>query len=81
MLFTYITLFFIIIGNTILRSSTWVPLRLAARTNYVNVNRDNEFENLSWGTLTDQAISYAFLIELWRGNKTYRLLFIIITYL
>lgn len=81
MLFTYITLFFIIIGNTVLRSSTWVPLRLAARTNYVNVNRDNEFENLSWGTLTDQAISYAFLIELWRGNKTYRLLFIIITYL
>jgi len=66
---------FIIAGNTVLRSSTWVPLRLATRTNYVNVNRDHEFDNLSWGALTDQAISYAFVTELCRGNyKAYRLL-------
>jgi hypothetical protein len=45
---------------------------VVARTNYVNVNRDAEFENLSWGAMTDQAISYAFLTEIYRGN--YKLL-------
>ncbi|XP_025406919.1 NADH-ubiquinone oxidoreductase subunit 8 [Sipha flava] len=54
-------------SNTLLRSSTRVPLRVVARTNYVNVNRDAEFENLSWGAMTDQAISYAFLTEIYRG--------------
>jgi len=55
-------------GNTVLRSTTRVPLRLAARTNYVNVNRDGEFENLSWAAMSDQAISYAFLLEICRGS-------------
>lgn len=58
-----------------MRSTTRVPLRLATRTNYVNVNRDDEFENLSWGAMTDQAISYAFLTEICRGN--YKYLFIV----
>lgn len=56
-----------ILGKTVLRSSTWVPLRLASRTNYVNVNRDHEFENLSWGAMSDQAISFAFMTEICRG--------------
>lgn len=58
-----------------MRSTTRVPLRLATRTNYINVNRDNEFENLSWKAMSDQAISYAFLTEICRGN--YKYLFII----
>ncbi|VVC32127.1 Hypothetical protein CINCED_3A015119 [Cinara cedri] len=55
-------------SNAVLRSSTLVPLRLSARTNYINVNRDDEFENLSWGRMTDQAISYAFMTEICRGS-------------
>jgi NADH dehydrogenase (ubiquinone) Fe-S protein 8 len=54
-------------GNTVLRSSLWVPLRIAARTNYVNVNRDHEFDDISWGAMSDQAISYAFVSEMCRG--------------
>jgi len=65
----------IVAGNTVLRSSTWVPLRLATRTNYINVNRDHEFEDLSWDAMTNQALSYAFITEICRGNyKAYRLL-------
>lgn len=60
-------------GKTVLRSSTWVPLRVAARTNYVNVNRDHEFEDLSWGAMTDQAISFAFMTEICRGMVPYLL--------
>lgn len=59
---------FIFAGNTLLRSSTRVPLRIVARTNYVNVNRDHEFDNVSWEAMTEQAISYAFVTELCRGN-------------
>lgn len=60
----------VVTGNTVLRSSTRVPLRLASQINYINVNRDSEFENISWGAMTDQAISYAFVTELCRGNCT-----------
>lgn len=58
----------VVTGNAVLRSSTRVPVRLASQIKYVNVNRDNEFENISWGAMTDQAISYAFVTELCRGN-------------
>lgn len=56
------------VGNTVLRSSTRVPFTIAARTNYINVNRDHEFDNISWEAMTQQAISYAFVTELCRGG-------------
>ncbi|XP_026812796.1 NADH-ubiquinone oxidoreductase subunit 8 [Rhopalosiphum maidis] len=54
-------------GNTVLRSTIRVPFRSASQINYINVNRDDEFENLSWSAMSDQAISYAFVSELCRG--------------
>ncbi|XP_050543433.1 NADH-ubiquinone oxidoreductase subunit 8 [Daktulosphaira vitifoliae] len=55
------------LGKPVVRSSAWLPLKLASRTNYVNVNRDDEFEDVSWSKLSDEAISYAFTTELFRG--------------
>lgn len=55
------------LGKTVLQSSIRLPLRTASRTKYFNVNRDHEFEDLSWGGMTDQAISFAFMTEIYRG--------------
>ncbi|XP_050434402.1 NADH-ubiquinone oxidoreductase subunit 8 [Adelges cooleyi] len=55
------------LGKPVLRSSSWLPMKVISRTNYVNVNRDEEFEDVSWDSLTDQAVSYAFTTELFRG--------------
>lgn len=64
----YFIMFIIFTGNTVLRSTIRVPFRSASQINYINVNRDDEFENLSWSAMSDQAISYAFVSELCRGN-------------
>lgn len=74
--------FLFFVGSTVLRASTAVPMRLVSRTkgSYVNVNRDNEFEDVSWEAMTDQALSYAFVSELCRGNflKKYYYIFVFI---
>lgn len=68
MMLLYLIMFVIFTGNIVLRSTIRVPSRLASQIKYVNVNRDDEFENLSWSAMSDQAISYAFVSELCRGN-------------